>query len=216
VPFVLAMINLLQFLVMEIWFKETSRSTGFITSKASITISSRLVNFVMQIWRLQSGNLLVLLEIFRKTIYSLNGNVERQNRTLVEAAQTMLSASKLSLFFWAKAITTACYTQNKSIIILTNEKTTYHIVNDRKPSIRHLYIFGCTYYLTRDAENLDNMKEKEDPCILVGYSTQSKGYHVYNKNTRLIVESMHIKFDEIKEMTETFVVVNNTSGLVLE
>nr|GEU89431.1 putative ribonuclease H-like domain-containing protein [Tanacetum cinerariifolium] len=79
VPFVLAMINLLQFLVMEIWFNETSRSTGFITSKASITISSRLVNFVMQIWRLQSGNLLVLLEIFRETIYSLRHGVLKQD-----------------------------------------------------------------------------------------------------------------------------------------
>ncbi|GJX23905.1 retrovirus-related pol polyprotein from transposon TNT 1-94 [Tanacetum coccineum] len=44
------------------------------------------------------------------------------------------------------------------------------------------------------------MKEKGDPCILVGYSTQSKGYRVYNKRTRLIVESIHINFDEIKEL----------------
>ncbi|GJX36444.1 copia-type pol polyprotein [Tanacetum coccineum] len=44
------------------------------------------------------------------------------------------------------------------------------------------------------------MKEKGDPCVMVGYSTQSKGYRVYNKRTRLIVESIHIKFDEIKEM----------------
>ncbi|GJU19620.1 retrovirus-related pol polyprotein from transposon TNT 1-94 [Tanacetum coccineum] len=49
-------------------------------------------------------------------------------------------------------------------------------------------------------ENLDKMKEKGDPCVMVGYSTQSKGYRVYNKRTRLIVESIHIKFDEIKEM----------------
>ncbi|GKB13828.1 retrovirus-related pol polyprotein from transposon TNT 1-94, partial [Tanacetum coccineum] len=47
------------------------------------------------------------------------------------------------------------------------------------------------------------MKEKGDPCILVGYSTQSKGYRVYNKRTRLIVESIHLRFDEIKEMSET-------------
>ncbi|GJR69475.1 retrovirus-related pol polyprotein from transposon TNT 1-94 [Tanacetum coccineum] len=144
-----------------------------------------------------------------------NGVVERRNRTLVEAARTMLSASKLPLFFWAEAIATACYTQNRSIIIPTHEKTAYHIINDRKPSIRHLHIFGCTCYLTRDGENLDKMKEKGDPCILVGYSTQSKGYRVYNKRTRLIVESIHIKFDEIKEMTETSV-DNNTSGLVLQ
>ncbi|GJT58995.1 retrovirus-related pol polyprotein from transposon TNT 1-94 [Tanacetum coccineum] len=44
------------------------------------------------------------------------------------------------------------------------------------------------------------MKEKGDPCVMVGYSTQSKGYRVYNKRTSLIVESIHIKFDEIKEM----------------
>nr|GEY55413.1 Gag-Pol polyprotein [Tanacetum cinerariifolium] len=57
------------------------------------------------------------------------------------------------------------------------------------------------------------MKEKRDPCILVGYSTQSKGYCVYNKRTKLIVESIHIRFDEIKEMYETSV-PNDTSGLV--
>ncbi|GKD38129.1 retrovirus-related pol polyprotein from transposon TNT 1-94 [Tanacetum coccineum] len=102
-----------------------------------------------------------------------NDIVERQNRTLVEAARTMLSASKLPLFFWAEAIATASYTQNRSIIILTHEKMAYHIINDRKPSIKHLHIFGCTCYLTRDGENLDKMKEKGDPCILAGYSTQS-------------------------------------------
>ncbi|GKF54616.1 copia protein [Tanacetum coccineum] len=92
---------------------------------------------------------------------------KKKDRTLVEAARTMLSASKLPLFFWAEAIATACYTQNRSIIILTHEKTAYHIINDRKPSIRHLHIFGCTCYLTRDGENLDKMKEKGDPCILI-------------------------------------------------
>nr|GEX41261.1 retrovirus-related Pol polyprotein from transposon TNT 1-94 [Tanacetum cinerariifolium] len=66
---------------------------------------------------------------------------------------------------------------------------------------------------TKDGENLDKMKEKEDMCILVGYSTQSKGYHVYNKRTRMIVESIYICFDEIKEVSETSV-VNDTSGLV--
>nr|GEX03508.1 integrase, catalytic region, zinc finger, CCHC-type, peptidase aspartic, catalytic [Tanacetum cinerariifolium] len=64
-----------------------------------------------------------------------------------------------------------------------------------------------------DGENLDKMKGKGDPCILVGYFTQSKGYRVYNKRTRLIVESIHIQFDEIKEMSETYV-ANDTSGLV--
>nr|GFA97343.1 hypothetical protein [Tanacetum cinerariifolium] len=142
-----------------------------------------------------------------------NGFVERRNRTLVEAARTMLSASKLPLFFWAEAIATACYTQNRSIIIPTHDKTPYHIINDKKPSIKHFHIFGCTCYITRDGKNLDKMKEKRDLFILVGYSTQSKGYRVYNKRTRMIVESIHIRFDEIKEVSETSV-ANDTSGLV--
>nr|GEV52281.1 hypothetical protein [Tanacetum cinerariifolium] len=145
--------------------------------------------------------------------YILNDIVERRNRTLVEAARTMLSASKLPLFFWAEAIVTACYTQNRSIIILNHDKTAYHIINGRKPLIKHLHIFGCTCYLTRDGENLNKMKEKGDSCILVGYSTQSKGYCVYNERARLIVKSLHLKFDEIKEMSETSV-ANDTLGLV--
>nr|GEX57649.1 hypothetical protein [Tanacetum cinerariifolium] len=142
-----------------------------------------------------------------------NGVVERRNRTLVEAARTKLSASKLLLFFWAEVIKTACYTQNRSIIISTHEKMKYHIINDRKHLIKYLHIFGCICYITRDGENLDKMKEKRDLCILVGYSNQSKGYRVYNKRTRIIVESIHIRFDEIKEASETSV-ANDTSGLV--
>ncbi|GKD24417.1 retrovirus-related pol polyprotein from transposon TNT 1-94, partial [Tanacetum coccineum] len=100
-----------------------------------------------------------------------NDVVERRNRTLVEAGRTMLSASKLPLFFWAEAIATACYTQNRSIIILIHEKTAYHIINDGKPSIKHLYIFGCTCYLTRDGTSsvnnspspTDNSKQQDTP-----------------------------------------------------
>nr|GEZ74138.1 retrovirus-related Pol polyprotein from transposon TNT 1-94 [Tanacetum cinerariifolium] len=66
---------------------------------------------------------------------------------------------------------------------------------------------------TEDGENLDKMKEKGDLCILVGYSTQSKGYRVYNKRIKLIVESIHIRFDEIKEVYETSV-ANDTSCLI--
>nr|GEV10135.1 retrovirus-related Pol polyprotein from transposon TNT 1-94 [Tanacetum cinerariifolium] len=64
-----------------------------------------------------------------------------------------------------------------------------------------------------DGENLDKMKEKGDLCILVGYATQSKGYRVYNKRIRMIVDSIHICFDEIKEVSETSV-ANDTSGLI--
>nr|GEV04468.1 copia protein [Tanacetum cinerariifolium] len=90
-----------------------------------------------------------------------NGIIERQNRTLVEAVRTMLSAAKVCLFFWAEAITTACFMQNRSLVIPRHEKTPNHIINGRKLSVKFFYIFGSLCYIVRDGENFNKMKEKE-------------------------------------------------------
>nr|GEV91926.1 hypothetical protein [Tanacetum cinerariifolium] len=97
-----------------------------------------------------------------------NGVVERHNRTLVEVARTMLSAAKVPLFFWAEAIATTCFTQNRSFVIYRHEKIPYHIINGRKPSVKFFHIFGSLCYIVRDGENLDKIKEKYDACIFVG------------------------------------------------
>nr|GEZ11881.1 retrovirus-related Pol polyprotein from transposon TNT 1-94 [Tanacetum cinerariifolium] len=112
----------------------------------------------------------------------------------------MLSATKVPLFFWAEAIATACFTQNRSLVIPRHEKTPYHIINDRKPSVKFFRIFGSVCYIVRDEENLDKMKEKGDECIFVGYSTQSRAYRVFNKRTRVIMESIHVNFDELPQL----------------
>nr|GEY19368.1 retrovirus-related Pol polyprotein from transposon TNT 1-94 [Tanacetum cinerariifolium] len=90
----------------------------------------------------------------------VNGVVERRNRTFVEVARTMLSIAKVPLSLWGEAIATACFTQNRSLVIPRHEKTPYHIINDRKPSVKFFYIFGSVCYIVRDGENLDKMKEK--------------------------------------------------------
>nr|GEZ69308.1 hypothetical protein [Tanacetum cinerariifolium] len=157
-----------------------------------------------------------------------NGIVERRNRTLVEAARTMLSAAKFPLFFWAEAIATACFTQNRSLVIPSHEKTPYHIINDRKPSVKFFHIFGSICYIVRDGENLDKMKEKGDECIFVGYSTQSRAYRVFNKRTQVIMESIHVNFDELPQMAsdqlssdpepkcETMALNHNSLSLVIQ
>nr|GFA51352.1 retrovirus-related Pol polyprotein from transposon TNT 1-94 [Tanacetum cinerariifolium] len=104
------------------------------------------------------------------------------------------------LFFWAEAIATACFTQNRSLVIPRYEKTPYHIINNQKPSVKFFHIFGYTCYIVRDGENLDKMKEKGDECIFVGYSNQSRAYRVFNKRTRVIMESIHVNFDELPIM----------------
>nr|GFA22289.1 hypothetical protein [Tanacetum cinerariifolium] len=112
----------------------------------------------------------------------------------------MLSAAKVPLFFWAEAIATACFIQNRSLVIPRHEKTPYHIINDQKPSVKFFPIFGSVCYIVRDGENLDKMKEKGDECIFVGYSTQSRAFRVFNKRTRVIMESIHVNFDELPQM----------------
>nr|GEX03275.1 hypothetical protein [Tanacetum cinerariifolium] len=134
-----------------------------------------------------------------------NGIVERWNRTLVEATRTMLSAAKVPLFFWGEAIATTCFTQNRSLIIPRHEKTPYHIINDRKPLVKFFCIFGSLCYIVKDGENLDKMKEKIDACIFVGYSTQSRAYRVFNKRTRVLVETIHVNFDELPQMASDHV-----------
>ncbi|GKA10540.1 putative ribonuclease H-like domain-containing protein [Tanacetum coccineum] len=129
-----------------------------------------------------------------------NGVVKRRNRTLVEAARTMLSASKVPLFFWAEAISTTCFTQNRSLVIPRHKKTPYHIIYGRKPFVKFFHIFGSLRYIVRDGENLDKIKEKGDACIFVGHFTMSRGYRVYNKRTRVIVETIHVNFDELPQM----------------
>ncbi|GJR60001.1 retrovirus-related pol polyprotein from transposon TNT 1-94 [Tanacetum coccineum] len=86
-----------------------------------------------------------------------------------------------------------------------HEKTPYHIINARKPSVKFFYIFCSLCYIVRDDENLDKMMEKGDACIFVGYSTQSRAYRVFNKKTRIIVETIHVKFDELPQMASDHV-----------
>ncbi|KAI3707110.1 hypothetical protein L6452_25335 [Arctium lappa] len=73
-----------------------------------------------------------------------NGVVERRNRTIVEAARTMLSQSALPLFLWAEAVSTACHTQNLSMIHRRFQKTPYALINNRTPPIKYFHVFGCT------------------------------------------------------------------------
>nr|GEY07269.1 hypothetical protein [Tanacetum cinerariifolium] len=129
----------------------------------------------------------------------------KRNRTLVEAARTMLSAAKVPLFFWAETIATTCFTQNCSLVIPRHEKTPYHIINDRKPSVKFFHIFGSLCYIVGDGESLDKIKEKGDACIFVGYSTQSRAYRVFNKRTRVITETIHVNFDELPQMASDHV-----------
>ncbi|GJR34661.1 retrovirus-related pol polyprotein from transposon TNT 1-94 [Tanacetum coccineum] len=91
-----------------------------------------------------------------------NDVVERQNRTLVEAARTMLIFSKASLFLRAKAVNTTYCTQNRSLKRLSYNKTPYQPMHDKKPYLSYLLVFGSLCYPTNDSEDLGKLKAKAD------------------------------------------------------
>ncbi|GJX89045.1 retrovirus-related pol polyprotein from transposon TNT 1-94 [Tanacetum coccineum] len=96
-----------------------------------------------------------------------NGVVERRNRTLVEAARTMMIFSKAPMFLWAEAVATA--------------------------------LFGALCYPTNDSEDLGKFQAKADIRIFVGYAPSRKGYRIYNKRTRRLMETIHVTFDEMHQ-----------------
>ncbi|GJY05630.1 putative ribonuclease H-like domain-containing protein [Tanacetum coccineum] len=103
-------------------------------------------------------------ELLNKTALS-KGVVERQNRTLVEAARTMLILLKAPMFLWAVAIATA--------------------------------LFGALCYPTNDSEDLGKLQAKADIGIFIGYAPNRKGFRIYDKRTRRIMETIHVTFDEL-------------------
>ncbi|KAJ9548566.1 hypothetical protein OSB04_021109 [Centaurea solstitialis] len=132
-----------------------------------------------------------------------NGVVERKNRTLVEAARSMIAHSGVPLSLWAEAVSTACYTQNRTLIVKRTGKTAYEMVNRRKPNIRFFRVFGCVCYLLNNRDDLGKFDAKSDESIFIGYSHNSTTYRVYNKRTRSIFESRYVDFSETEMYSST-------------
>nr|GEU53645.1 integrase, catalytic region, zinc finger, CCHC-type, peptidase aspartic, catalytic [Tanacetum cinerariifolium] len=150
-----------------------------------------------------------------------NGVVERRNRTLVEAARTMLTFANLPLFLWAKAITTACFTQNHSIIHKRFDKTPYELINKRNPNIKFFHVFGCRCYLLNDYDDVGKLQAKGDIGVFVGYSKDSAAFRVYNKPSKKDLEDLFQKFydeyfdsSKLKKSLTTNVETSNNEGEV--
>ncbi|GKB75847.1 retrovirus-related pol polyprotein from transposon TNT 1-94, partial [Tanacetum coccineum] len=131
-----------------------------------------------------------------------NGVVERENQTLKEAARTMLIFSKALLFLWTEGINTACYTQNKdrSLIRLWYNKTLYELIQDKKPDLSFLHVFGSLCYPINDHEDMGKFNAKSDIGIFVSYAPAKKAFRIYNRRTRIITETIHVTFDELTAM----------------
>ncbi|GKF42723.1 ribonuclease H-like domain-containing protein, partial [Tanacetum coccineum] len=116
------------------------------------------------------------------------GVTERRNRTLIEAARTMLDDSKLPTTFWAEAVNTVCYVQNRG----------YELIICRTPALSFIRSFGCHVTILNTLDYLGKFDGKSDKGFFVGYSLNSKDFRAYNIRTRKVEENLHIRFLEDK------------------
>ena len=157
-----------------VFFLGTKEETSSIL-KAFITRVENLVNHKVKIIRCDNGtefknNVMnrfcvekgILRQFSVARTPQQNGVAERRNRTLIEAARTMLSESKLPTTFWAEAVNTACYVQNRSKVVKPHNKTPYELLHGRKPMIDFLKPFGCPVTILNTIDNLGKFDEKED------------------------------------------------------
>ncbi|GJS80244.1 putative ribonuclease H-like domain-containing protein [Tanacetum coccineum] len=125
-----------------------------------------------------------------------NEVAERKNRTLIEAARTMLADSKLPTTFWAEAVNTVCYVQNRVLVIKPHNKNPYELFLGRKPALSFMKPFGCPVIILNTIDHLGKFDGKADEGFFVGYSTNSKAFRVFNSRTRIVEENLHVQFSE--------------------
>ncbi|GKA87026.1 putative ribonuclease H-like domain-containing protein [Tanacetum coccineum] len=123
-----------------------------------------------------------------------NGVAKRRNRTLIEAARTMLADFKLPTTFWTEVVNTACYVQNKVLVVKPHNKTPYEMFRGRTHALSFMRLFGCHVTILNTLNYLGKFDEKSDEGFFIGYSMNSKAFRVYNIRTRKIEENLHIRF----------------------
>ena len=125
-----------------------------------------------------------------------NGIVERKNRTLIEMSRTMLDEYGTSDRFWAEAINTSCHAINRLYLHRLLKKTSYELLVGRRPNISYFRVFGCKCYIYKKRTHLGKFQRRCDIGFLLGYSSNSKAYRVFNNATGLVEETYDVEFDE--------------------
>ncbi|GJR41590.1 putative ribonuclease H-like domain-containing protein [Tanacetum coccineum] len=128
-----------------------------------------------------------------------NRVAERKNRTLIEADRTILADSKLPTTFWAQAVNTACYVQNRVLVIKPHNKTPYKLFLGRKPALSFMRPFGCPVIILNTIDHLGKFDRKADEGFFIGYSTNSKALRVQEDLLMLGFQTMRVGGKEMSE-----------------
>nr|GEW85396.1 retrovirus-related Pol polyprotein from transposon TNT 1-94 [Tanacetum cinerariifolium] len=125
-----------------------------------------------------------------------NGVVEWRNKTLIEAARTMLANIKMPTTFWVEAVNTACYVQNRVLVTKPHNKTHYELFHGKTHAISFLKPFGCPVTILNTKDHLCKFDGKANEGLFVGYSLDTKAFRVFNSRSRNVEENLHVRFSE--------------------
>ncbi|GJR34404.1 putative ribonuclease H-like domain-containing protein [Tanacetum coccineum] len=116
----------------------------------------------VNLWHRRLGhvNFKTLNKLVKGNLVRDNGVAERKNRTLIKAARTMLTDSKLPTTFWTEAVITACYVQNRVLVIKPHNKTPYELFLGRKPTLGFMRPFGCPITILNTIDYLGKFEGK--------------------------------------------------------
>ena len=114
----------------------------------------------------------------------------------------MLNSKKLSKYLWAEAVNTTCHTINRVYFYLDTKKTPYELWKGKKLIVSYFHIFCSTCYILNDREHLGKFYSKSNTGIFLGYSNNSKTYHVFNMRTQTIMESTNVVIDGSCDFSE--------------
>lgn len=128
----------------------------------------------------------------------MNGVAECINRTLMDLVRSMLTSAKLPPSFWAEAMSAAVYVKNRMIHANLEDGVLEGIWNGKPPSVKHLKAYGCLAYAHLPHQGRKELNSRASACVLVGYSSQTKGYRLCDIRKREIIQTKHVRFDETK------------------
>nr|GEZ66579.1 putative ribonuclease H-like domain-containing protein [Tanacetum cinerariifolium] len=153
---------------------------------------------VSQIIELIKVSIFKLSSIITYDYLNLKTNLGLTRGSVLFALLTSNTDSLLSIPFWAEAVNTACYVQNKVLVTKPHNKTPYELLHDTTPSIGFMRPFGYLVTILNILESLGKFNRKVDEGFLVGYSLSSKAFREFNSRTRIVQETLHVNFLENK------------------
>ena len=119
--------------------------------------------------------------------------------SIMDCTRTLMMEKNIALKYWREAVSTAIYTLNQVQAKKGTHSTPFELWYGYPPNVKYFKTFGSKYYILKD-DKTGKFDAKSDEGIFLRYSTRSKAYKCLNTNTKKIVESENVNFDEYIEV----------------